>query len=145
MKDVSFLFHKTAMSIRLTTAETGGAYSVVEMRHIANVGPALHIHPRGPESFLVLEGEYHVTCGDTRTRLGPGQSAAVPAGTPHRYVTGAQGGRLMVICPPGLELYFWEVGRRLANGGTLTLEEEFAIAARCGQDFLDGDGHWGHQ
>lgn len=132
------------MTIRLTTEETGGQYSVIEMRHFPNVGPALHVHPRGPESFVVVEGNYTFHCdGEDRT-LGPGEAFCVPAGKPHRYRVGDEGGRLLVLCPPGLEHYFWEVSQRLAEG-PLSLDEEFAIAAHHGQDFLDASGHWGHQ
>ncbi len=58
MKDQPFQFYVTKMTIRLTTPETGGAYALLEMRHPAGVGPALHVHPGAAESFVVLEGEY---------------------------------------------------------------------------------------
>ena len=44
-----------------------------------------HQHPRSDELFLVVEGLLEIDLTDGRTlRLGPWQSAVVPAGTMHR-------------------------------------------------------------
>ncbi len=130
------------MTVNLSTADTGGAYSVIEMIHPPNVGPALHIHPRGPESFFIIEGSYtFIRQGETIT-LSAGQAISVAAGTPHRYTVGSTGGRAIVICPPQLEQYFQNVAERLKHGA-LPITEEFAIASRYGQDFLDSSSHWG--
>lgn len=44
-----------------------------------------HRHPRSDELFLVVEGCLEIELADGRTlRLGPWQSAVVPAGTVHR-------------------------------------------------------------
>jgi mannose-6-phosphate isomerase-like protein (cupin superfamily) len=44
-----------------------------------------HRHPRSDELFLVVEGALEIDLDDGRTlRLGPWQSAVVPAGTVHR-------------------------------------------------------------
>jgi quercetin dioxygenase-like cupin family protein len=144
MKNVPFTFHKTRMTIRVTTPETGGAHSLIEMEHIPNVGPALHVHPRGAESFVVLDGNYTFYWDGEEVSLEKGEGISIPANTPHRYVVGPDGGRLLVVCPPGLENYFWDVSQRLAQGG-LTLEQESEIAASFGQDFLDMNSHWGHR
>ena len=144
MKNVPFTFHKTQMIIRLTTQETGGGYAVIEMEHVPSVGPALHVHPRGCESFVVLAGSYTFFANEVETTLHPGEAIAIPACQPHRYRVGPEGGKLLVICPPGLERYFWTIAERQREGG-VELEEEFAIAAEHGQDFLDKSGHWGHR
>jgi quercetin dioxygenase-like cupin family protein len=129
------------MRVHLRTADTGGAYALIEMWHPPSVGPALHVHPRGPETFLVLAGEYTFTRGGETVRAEAGMALTVPAGVPHRYDVGAEGGHLVVVCPPGLERYFEEVARR-SDAGPVSLEEEFEIAATCGQDFLDRAAHW---
>lgn len=126
----------------LSTADAAGAYSVIEMIHPPNVGPALHIHPRGPESFYIIEGSYTFVRGSETITLAAGQAISIPAGTPHRYTVGSAGGRAIVICPPGLEHYFSGVAELLKHGA-LSISEEFAIAARHGQDFLDRSSHWG--
>lgn len=131
------------MTVSLSTADAAGAYSVIEMFHPPNVGPALHIHPRGPESFVILAGSYTFVRGDETVSLTAGQAISIPAGTPHRYTVGPNGGRAIVICPPGLEQYFESVSALLKRGA-LPVAEEFAIASRYGQDFLDASSHWGN-
>jgi quercetin dioxygenase-like cupin family protein len=129
------------MRVHLSTATTGGSYALIEMTHPPSVGPALHIHPRGPESFFVLEGEYTFSLGSTTIVVSAGEAVAVPAGVAHRYVVGATGGRALVITPPELENYFIDIAKRLESG-PVQLAEEFEVAARYGQEFLDHEGHW---
>lgn len=130
------------MTVNLSGTDTMGAYSVIEMIHPPNVGPALHIHPRGPESFFIIEGSYTFVRGPETVNLVSGQAISIPAGTPHRYTVGPARGRAVVICPPDLEHYFRSVSDLLVRGA-LPLAEEFAIASRYGQDFLDTFSHWG--
>jgi quercetin dioxygenase-like cupin family protein len=136
-----FVFRGTRMHVHLSSRDTAGAYALIEMVHQPSVGPALHTHPRGPESFFVLEGEYTFTVGHATILVQAGAAVAVPAGVAHRYVVGASGGRALVITPPGLEHYFTEIAKRL-DRGPVPLEKEFEVAARYGQEFLDPKGHW---
>ncbi|HEY0512220.1 MAG TPA: cupin domain-containing protein [Thermoanaerobaculia bacterium] len=142
MKDQPFPFYATQMTVRLTTPETGGGYALMEMRHPPGVGPALHVHPRSAESFYVLDGRYKFFRDEETVEASPGMAVTIPAGVPHRYVSGPDGGRILVMTPPGLEEYFWTVSKLLQKG-PVSMDEEFAIAARLGQEFLDGHGHWG--
>lgn len=137
-----FNFRGTQMTVSLSTSDTAGGYAVIEMIHPPNVGPALHIHPRGSESFFIIEGSYTFYRGNETVRLGAGEAISIAAGIPHRYVVGPEGGRAIVICPPGLEQYFQSVAELLKHG-SLPIAEEFAIATRHGQDFLDHSSHWG--
>lgn len=47
----------------------------------------LHVHERGDEGFIVLEGRLDVTCDTDVTRLGAGEFVIVRAGTPHTFAT----------------------------------------------------------
>ena len=144
MRNIKFKFHSTEMIVRLTTEDTGGIYSVIEMTHVPSVGPALHVHPLGPESFVVLEGTYTFYVEDQIMTLQAGLGVTAPQNVPHRYVVGPRGGRLMVISPPTLEHYFWTIAQRSLER-TVPLDEEFAVAHEFGQDFLDTSSHWGHK
>ncbi|MGH9950454.1 MAG: MBL fold metallo-hydrolase [Nitrososphaeraceae archaeon] len=58
------------------------------------------------------------------------------------YSPGANGGRVLVISPAGLENYFKEVADSLKSGPIIwELEQE--IAKRYGQEFLEHLKHWG--
>jgi quercetin dioxygenase-like cupin family protein len=142
MKNQLFLFHSTPMKILVTTPETQGKYCMMEMQHKPGVGPAVHIHPRGNETFYVLEGNYTFWYGDKVAELSAGELLTVTPGVPHRYTSGNNGGRLLIVMPPDLENYFWEVA---GVGRMLDFGEERQIAEKYGQDFLDHPGqspHW---
>ncbi len=64
MKNKTLDFHGTKMTIQVCTSETNDAYSIIHFEHPPNVGPALHIHPRGSESFHIIKGEYRFVIGD---------------------------------------------------------------------------------
>jgi mannose-6-phosphate isomerase-like protein (cupin superfamily) len=142
MASEAFDFHGTQMRIHLSSADTGGVYALIEMHHRPDVGPALHVHPRGPESFFVLEGHYTFIRDTESMTVGPGQAVVVPAGVRHRYTVGSSGGRALVVTPPGLDQYFERIADRLRSGPGPSLEEEFAVAAAFGQDFVERSGHW---
>jgi quercetin dioxygenase-like cupin family protein len=135
------LFRGTRMHVKVGHAECA-AYSLIEMAHPPNVGPALHRHPGGDEAFYVLEGAYEIRCRDEVFVGTPGAFVFVPRGAPHGYTVGPAGGRVLVVTPAGLERYFAEVADRLALGA-LSLDDEAEIATRYGQEFLDRLRHWG--
>ena len=135
-------FRSTVMTVKAAGDQTDGAYSFIEMDHPAGVGPALHIHPGGAEAFYVLEGSYTIRCDRAVYQAGPGDFVFIPTGTPHNYQTGPNGGKVLVLAPAGLERYFSGVVEILAVGD-ITWEQEKAIAAQYGQEFIDNMHHWG--
>jgi quercetin dioxygenase-like cupin family protein len=60
-------------------------------------GPGLHTHPYD-ETFIVEAGSATFTIADETLEIGAGQIAVVPAGTPHKFVSG-EGFRLISISP----------------------------------------------
>jgi quercetin dioxygenase-like cupin family protein len=79
--------------------------AVVEIA--ANSDVARHTHP-GPETNYILEGELTLNVeGQPPKMLKPGDSAYVPAGTPHAARTGPNGAKLLVV-------YIVEKGKPLA-------------------------------
>jgi quercetin dioxygenase-like cupin family protein len=134
-------FRGTRMHVKVSHAE-GAAYSLIEMAHPPNVGPASHTHPGGDEAFYVLEGEYTIRCGAEVFVGKAGSFVFVPRGAAHGYTVGPNGGRVLVVTPAGLERYFAEVAARLAKG-PVAMDDEAEIAARYGQEFIERLRHWG--
>jgi quercetin dioxygenase-like cupin family protein len=60
-------------------------------------GPGLHRHPYD-ETFIVEAGSATFTIAGETVELAAGQIEVVPAGTPHRFVSG-EGFRLISISP----------------------------------------------
>ena len=135
-------FRGTKMTVKVSEEQSEGTYSLIEMVHPPNVGPALHIHPKGAEAFYVLEGEYTIHCGEDVYTAGAGDFVFIPKGMPHSYHSGAKGGKVLVLSPAGLEKYFAGVADVLKIG-TIMWEQEQEIAKKYGQEFLDKLKHWG--
>jgi len=102
------------LTFKVATADSNGAFLVVEIAHHAKGGPARHLHHHQDEWFHVTEGEYIVEIGEERYRLGPGDSAFGPRGVPHGWINVSEGpGRItFVVAPAGhLEAFFLEITR----------------------------------
>jgi mannose-6-phosphate isomerase-like protein (cupin superfamily) len=58
MKNKTFDFHGSKFTIKVLTSESNGSYTLLDVIHPPNLGPALHMHPRGSETFYIVEGNY---------------------------------------------------------------------------------------
>ena len=141
MKDNPFDFHGATFTIKVLTSETNGSYTILDVIHPPNVGPASHMHPKGSETFYIIEGDYEFILDGKSLTGKPGDVIFVPKGTPHRFVAGYRGGHALVISPPELEFYFFKVGE-LLDKGEVSHTAESNIGKQYGQVFLDGTNHW---
>ncbi|HUO12598.1 MAG TPA: cupin domain-containing protein, partial [Caulobacteraceae bacterium] len=81
-RDVVFL--GVTMNVLLTSAETGGQFSLIEGVMPPGGDGGLHVHHREDESMHLVEGELEVTIGADRFTLRPGESYFAPRGAPQR-------------------------------------------------------------
>lgn len=137
----TFDFHGTAMTIKYLTSETGGAYTVLYAVHPPNVGPSLHMHPRGSECFYIVKGKYKFMLENKIIDATSGDVVLVPKDVPHKFTVGIDGGEVLIISPPDLENYFSQVSDLLRKGD-VTWEIESTIAKQYGQVFLENTNHW---
>ena len=82
---------------RFEGREHGSSVSFFIGTFEAGTGPGLHTHPYD-ETFIVEAGSATFTVGDETFELGAGKIVVVPAGTPHKFVSG-EGFRLISISP----------------------------------------------
>lgn len=82
---------------RFEGREHGSSVSFFIGTFEAGTGPGLHTHPYD-ETFIVEAGGATFTVGDDTFELGAGKIVVVPAGTPHKFVSG-EGFRLISISP----------------------------------------------
>ena len=141
MKDKTFDFHGAKFTIKVLTSETDYRYTVLDIIHPPNLGPALHKHPRGSETFYIVEGDYIFVLDGKPIRDKPGDTICVPKETPHRFEVGPKGGHAIVISPPELEFYFFNVSELLSTR-EVSYDEESYIGTKYGQVFLDDTKHW---
>lgn len=110
------------LTLKVTNAETGGAFTVVELVAQPGGGPPLHTHPSS-ESFTILEGEFEFTglaCSQPYSfRAVPGDTVFIPAAAPHAYkAVGETPGKTLLVLTPGTEMeqFFAEAGVRVIPG-----------------------------
>ena len=116
------------VTTKVSTEQTGGAYSLFEVEVRPGGGQVPHIQHRDDECLYVLDGEFKFLEDDgSTTRVGPGSVLYVPKGDLHRYRNmGETTGRLLVIHTPGglHECFLEEAGEFVTNETAFpTLEE----------------------
>ncbi len=104
--------------------------------HSPDAGLPLHLHHGVDEAFYVLDGTYEFVCGDRSVEAGPGAFVLLPRGVPHRYRSGHEGGRmLMLFSPGGTEAYFRDLAAAMSEG-ELAADEFARLAERHGIQFF---------
>jgi quercetin dioxygenase-like cupin family protein len=98
--------------IRLTGADTGGAFCLLLDEPPAGWSLPAHIHRDAAETIHVLEGEFEIAVAGATERLGPGQTLHIPAGVVHAggNVGTGLGRRLLIFSRAGMEEFFREAG-----------------------------------
>jgi quercetin dioxygenase-like cupin family protein len=72
--------------------------TVIELTIPSGGSPPLHIHKNLDDSFLLLDGEILVKCGDRRIVARPGSYVVLPAGIEHTFrVTSPNPARLLLV------------------------------------------------
>lgn len=103
---------------KVSGAETGGSYSVVEhpLEPGALAAPP-HTHADVDEVSFVIEGEIGVMIGGEEFTAGPGAYVVKPRGVPHTFWnSGTERARILeIISPAGFEAYFGELAGVLSS------------------------------
>ena len=88
--------------LKITPAESGGAFLQFETTHAPGMGPPPHLHLAEDKTFYVLTGQYEFTVGDQRFTATAGAFAFAPRGTVHVFTcAGQEAGRMLVTVTPG--------------------------------------------
>jgi quercetin dioxygenase-like cupin family protein len=98
--------------IRLTAADTDGAFCLLLDEPPAGWSLPSHVHVDAAETIHVLKGEFETTVDGITERTGPGQTVHISAGVVHSggNVGGGPGRRLLIFSPAGMEEFFREAG-----------------------------------
>lgn len=109
---------------KVTSAETGDAFSVAELTSPPGGGPPLHTHPAA-EAFIIREGAFEFSGLDEgkhyTIRATPGDVVYIPGGAPHTYkaVSLSPARAIGVLAPGGeMERFFAEAGTLVSDRTT---------------------------
>jgi mannose-6-phosphate isomerase-like protein (cupin superfamily) len=139
------------VTYKITSYQTGGAYSLFEVTAQPGAGPPPHVQHREDEAFWVLEGEYEFVVEGHTMRVGAGSLIYVPRGNLHAHKTmGDEPGMLLVSQTPGglHERFFEEIGESatgeswppVSEGPQEDMGKIAAIAAEYGIEMLAPPG-----
>jgi mannose-6-phosphate isomerase-like protein (cupin superfamily) len=112
---------------KITSYQTGGAYSLFEVASQHGVGPPAHVQHREDEAFYILEGEYEFLVEGRTIKAGAGSLIYVPKGNLHAHNNVGEGiGRMLVSQTPGglHEQFFKEIGEEMKDGSTPPASED---------------------
>ena len=134
---------------KVTEADTGGHYCMLEMHVPPGAGVPMHQHAQ-QEAFVVVDGDAEFTRldGDAGEAewfgVGPGETVNVRSWAMHGFRnSGTKPARILLICARGIEPFFREAGIPVARGTALPTsppsEESIArvvgLAIQAGQRF----------
>jgi mannose-6-phosphate isomerase-like protein (cupin superfamily) len=118
-----------AMTLKASSDDTGGIFSLLEAAEPPGFGPPLHIHHDAAEAFYVLEGEYVMFLDEREVRCPAGTFLFIPAGMRHGFRVGPVPSRkLNFYFPAAMVGYFDELSAAVARGDAV--DEIDAIATR---------------
>jgi mannose-6-phosphate isomerase-like protein (cupin superfamily) len=121
------------VTFKATSADTDGAYTLIEVIDQPQAGPPLHLHRREDESFYILEGTFAFQIGDLALTATPGWFMTAPKGVPHSYknIGTTPAKMLAFFVPAGMENFFEDLSK-LTAAGTLDIDSIVTVAAKQG-------------
>lgn len=124
-------------SYKAIGADTGGNLALLEQIVPPGHGVRRHVHSREEESFYIIEGTFAFVVGDQHLMAPAGSLVLGPRDVPHHFWNAgdAMGKFLLIISPAGLEPFFEEYSRLLAeHPGDLAMQAD--LAGKYGMRFV---------
>ena len=88
------------MSVKASSEETDGAFTLLEADEPPGFGPPMHIHHDAAEAFYVVAGQYIIFVEDQQLACPAGSFIYIPAGVPHGFRVGSEHGRKLNFYTP---------------------------------------------
>jgi quercetin dioxygenase-like cupin family protein len=124
--------------VKVSTRDTGGAFTVFEGRTAPLEGPPLHRHPDHDETWFILEGEYKFEVNGREIHAQAGDTVFSPRGSVHTFQNiGSGPGRVLTtVVPGGLDLFFEELEVVAPRGAEPDMPKMLMLAERHNQQYL---------
>jgi quercetin dioxygenase-like cupin family protein len=97
--------------IKVSSRDTGGAFTVFEGQTRPQGGPPLHRHRDQDEYWYILEGEYRFEVDGQVIEARAGDTVFAPRGSRHTFqnIGTTRGRTLTTVVPGGVDLFFEEL------------------------------------
>ena len=114
-------------TIKATSAETGGAFTMLEDRVVRGKTTPLHVHPDVDEAIYVLEGELTVWFDGNERTVGEHGFFFAPRGVPHAFMCTSETAHFLAIQTPGAaEEFYRQVTEPAASEDDATRPPDWA-------------------
>ncbi len=152
LKDNTYHLLGNLIRFHATSADTGGAYCLVEALTAPGAGAPPNRHPGEDEAFFVLDGTFEFLVGSEVVTATTGQFVKVPDGAAHSFKNaGDRPGRLLIINAPGRahDAFFSQAGDPLPadtrelpapTGQAPNIPHVLEIGRQVGMEFLPPAG-----
>jgi quercetin dioxygenase-like cupin family protein len=124
--------------VLLSSEESNGAATIMQMTVPAGMGPPAHTHP-GTETVYVVEGTLNYNIDGEQIEAGPGSLFYIPEGTVECFQPTTTVRLLITYAPGGIDKFFAEAGEVALSrevppppSGPPDVERLVAIGARHG-------------
>ncbi len=124
--------------IKISSYDTGGAFTVFEGQTGPLQGPPLHRHRDQDEWWYILDGEYRFEVDGREIYARAGDTVFAPRGSVHTFQNvGTRPGRtLTTVVPGGVDLFFEELEIAAPRDAVPDRSRMAAICAKYGQELL---------
>ncbi len=124
--------------VKISSRDTGGAFTVFEGQTGPLAGPPLHIHRDQDEWWYVLEGEYKFEVDGREIYAGAGATVFAPRGSRHTFqnIGAAPGRMLATVVPGGIDVFFQELEAAVPRGVAPDPAKIAPIFEKHGQELI---------
>ena len=126
------------LTIRISSEDTNGAFTVFEGCIPPMEGPPLHRHPDQDESWYIVEGEFRFEVDGEQVYASAGATVFAPRGSSHTFQNiGRKPGRMITTAiPGGIDTFFEDLERAAPRGTAPELDRLLPVFARHRQEML---------
>lgn len=124
------------MTVKATSEETSGAFSLLEAEEPPDFGPPLHIHRDAAEAFYVLSGEYNIFLEEREIACPEGSFIFIPAGMRHGFRVGKTTSRKLNFYIPAAMIGYFDDLSEAIKRDELDPDSLSEIALRYSMDVL---------
>lgn len=124
------------MSVKATSEQTRGAFTLLEADEPAGFGPPLHIHRDAAEAFYVVEGEYLIFIEGRETLCPVGSFIFIPAGIEHGFRVGSVASRKLNFYTPAAMVGYFDDVAAAVKAGDVDPDALTEIARRYSMDVI---------
>lgn len=106
------------IQVKIASADTGGAFAVMEDHTPPLGGPPLHRHSKQDEWWYILEGRYRFEVDGQTIYADAGDTVFAPRGSRHTFQNiGTQPSQhIVTVVPGGLDVFFQEMNDTFPRG-----------------------------